>query len=516
MGGTMSVEAREATSDAWTRWQGHIINGVFPLGRLLGCSDHSGVFLTIAGGRHAAEVAIKLVPTTRALAESLLPRWKRAGTLAHPHLMRLLEWGGCQLEGLPYLYLVMEYADQTLAQLLLHRALTRDEAREMLPPMLEALAFLHARTLVQGRLKPANILVVGDQLKLASDTIRYAQEGTLSPHARSVYDPPEAQHGVGSTSSDVWGLGASVFAALTRRAPSVGGEYRDAVLLPDDFPPDFRDLVTRCLSSRPKDRPRIPELLAWVSAPPAGAAAALASQPPSLVKAEPPMPEPSTPELRATQPTEPRAAQPGAAEPSTVQPGAVEPSSALRPAPSRPHPMKLQPSHALIIAVGAILALGLAGVHALRHHHTTPSAPAQSLPASGESTAGGFQGAPPPQVRAPVAAVAAARAGGRDLPPALPTAPSALHEVIPEVPSSARRTIRGHIKVWVRLIVEQDGSVFAAATDRAGPSRYFLRLATEAAKKWTFPSVTGPSRRFVQVRFDFSRDGTTARAVTLE
>ena len=45
----------------------------------------------------------------------------------------------------------MEYADQTLAQLLLHRALTDAEAREMLLPTLDALAFLHGRNLVQGQ-----------------------------------------------------------------------------------------------------------------------------------------------------------------------------------------------------------------------------------------------------------------------------------------------------------------------------------------------------------------------------
>jgi TonB family protein len=96
------------------------------------------------------------------------------------------------------------------------------------------------------------------------------------------------------------------------------------------------------------------------------------------------------------------------------------------------------------------------------------------------------------------------------------TSLSALHEVIPDVPQSARRTIRGHVEVWVRVIVEQDGSVFAAVADRPGPSSYFQRIATEAAKKWTFPPMDTQSRRLMQVRFDFSRDGTTGRAVTLQ
>ena len=67
----------------------------------------------------------------------------------------------------------------------------------------------------------------------------------------------------------------------------------------------------------------------------------------------------------------------------------------------------------------------------------------------------------------------------------------------------------------MRVIVNQDGSVFAAVADRSGPSSYFQRAAIEAAKKWTFPPVDTPSRRMMQVRFDFSRDGTTGRAVSL-
>jgi TonB family protein len=69
--------------------------------------------------------------------------------------------------------------------------------------------------------------------------------------------------------------------------------------------------------------------------------------------------------------------------------------------------------------------------------------------------------------------------------------------------------------VWVRVLVDRDGSVSAAVVDRGGPSGYFQRLAIEAAKQWTFPPVDAPSRRTLQIRFDFSRDGTTGHAVAL-
>jgi TonB family protein len=470
----MSVEPSEVTNEVWTRWQGHVINGVFPLGRYLGCSDHSGVFLTKSAAR-PAEVAIKLVPTNRALAEAQLPRWKRAGGLVHPYLLSLFEYGGCQLEGLPYLYMVMEYADQTLAQLLLHRALTDDEAREMLLPTLDALAFLHGRNMVQGQLKPTNILVVGDQLKLASDTIRRVSEGMISTNRRTVYDSPEARNGSGSTADDIWALGVSLFEALARRPPAGLGDSGEAVVLPADLSLDFRDVVARCLSPRPQDRPSVTELVAWSSGRSAGSAPPADSQPAALV----PM-EGGTPEPAPTQPLPPQVAPEVAqSAPSTAQ--SQKPLAWLT----------------LMLAAVVILALGWTGVRALRTLRTSApppppvQAPEGSLPQTPRAAA-----PPAVEVRPPVSALS-------------------LHEVIPEVPQHVRRSIRGDIKVWVRVIVDQQGSVVAAVTDRAGPSRYFQRLAVEAAKQWTFRAADTPSRRMMQVRFDFSRDGTTGSAVAL-
>jgi TonB family protein len=69
--------------------------------------------------------------------------------------------------------------------------------------------------------------------------------------------------------------------------------------------------------------------------------------------------------------------------------------------------------------------------------------------------------------------------------------------------------------VWIRVSVDKEGRVFAVHADRPGPSHYFERLAVDAAKKWTFPPVNAPASRLMQVRFDFSRGGTTGSAVTL-
>jgi TonB family protein len=88
--------------------------------------------------------------------------------------------------------------------------------------------------------------------------------------------------------------------------------------------------------------------------------------------------------------------------------------------------------------------------------------------------------------------------------------------VIPEVKRSARETIRGTVRVSVRVIVDQEGSVLAATADDPGPSRYFERLAIQASKKWTFAPTDSEEQRIMLVRFAFTRAGTTARASSLQ
>jgi len=464
-------------SEAWTRWQGHVIHNEFPLGRFLGGSGHSGAFLTRSAAPGAPDVVIKLIPADRALAESQLPRWKRARGTVHPHLLGLQHSGGCQLDGLPYIYVVMEYADQTLSQLLQSRALTDDEAREMLRPTLDALAFLHGQNLLQGQLKPENILVVGDQLKLASDTIRRVTEGRTSARGFTAYDPPEARHSSSFPAGDIWALGVCLFEALTRRPPTGLGEPGAAVALPNDFSPAFREIVTRCLSPSPLNRPSATELMAWIRGQPVGSTADATMQP--------------TSERAPTR--------------ITSHPAALEAAQ------SGPSVTKHSNPRAWIAAMLggiAILALGWAGVRLVRSHGIPapllgPNGSPSQTPGAGEAMAADAR-----KYDSSVLPPKSSRSG-------LATSPLALHEVIPDISESSRRTIIGHIKVWIRVIVDQDGTVYAATADRMGPSRYFQRRAIEAAKQWTFPPIETQSRRLLQIRFDFSRGGTTGRAVAL-
>jgi TonB family protein len=258
-------------TEDWTKeWERRTVNGVYPLRRFLGRSNHSVVFLTECKAQNVPQAAIKILPASPALAEAQLAHWRRVATLSHPHLIRLLDAGRCQLGGHNFLFVVMDQAEQNLAQILPGRPLTSDEVRDLLPATLDALAYLHGKNLVQGGLKPPNFLVVDDQLKLASDTIRPAGERTASTAKPSVYDPPEAKNGRMSTSGDIWGLGIMLVEALTQTPPEWSRERSENVSLAANLAPEFVDTVQRCLSRDPGQRPAIAELVAqFKQAPPA-------------------------------------------------------------------------------------------------------------------------------------------------------------------------------------------------------------------------------------------------------
>src|SRR5271168_1221491 len=161
-------------AELWKSWEGRVVDGKFSLRRLLGASEHSGVFLTQR--QTSQKAAIKLIPADAKEADAQLAHWRAAAHISHPHLLAVYESGRCQMDGVAYLYLLMEYADEDLSQILPHRGLTPGEAADLLPPLLDALSYLHAKGLVHGCVKPSNVLAVGDQLRLSSDHIAPSSE----------------------------------------------------------------------------------------------------------------------------------------------------------------------------------------------------------------------------------------------------------------------------------------------------------------------------------------------------
>lgn len=219
----------------WQQREGQIVDGVFPLLRYLGGGAGGAVFLTEYGETNPRRAAIKLIPAGVVEADRL-SAWESASTLSHPHLLQILAGGDCRLEEGNYVYVVTECADENLSQVLNDRALTPEEAREMLGPVADALGYLHGKGFVHGRLTPSNIMAVGEQVKISSDTV----------------------HQGGTQADDAWSLGELLREALAPRAPG-----QDTAELPEPF----AEIVRHCLDPDPQSRWSMAEISARLVRP---------------------------------------------------------------------------------------------------------------------------------------------------------------------------------------------------------------------------------------------------------
>ena len=466
-------------TEDWTKeWERRVVNGVYPLRRFLARSSHSVVFLTECKAQNVAQAAIKILPADPALAETQLSYWRRVSTLSHPRLIRIFDTGRCELGGHKFLFVVMEYAEQNLGQILPHRGLTVDETRDLLPGVLDGLAYLHGKNLVQGACKPPNLLVVDDQLKLASDTIRPAGERHAGNAKPTVYDPPESKNGRMGTPGDMWALGITLVEALTQSPPDWSRERADAVSLPANLPPEYADAVGKCLSRSPAQRPTVGELAAQFKH-------SGAMRPESA--ATPPAPEPLVGAPPAQRFTKTR----------------------------------------FLITAGAVALMTVwiiwAGTRFFHAHAaggqpaTAPQPPlpsqlpaASQLPASQPSPWQPPGSQPRPQTSTPPAA-AAPRTAPDNPRSASPSSPI-VHQEMPDVSRTARESIHGIIKVGVRVALDRAGNVAAAALENPASSKYFTRVAVEAARKWKFVPADDQASRVWLLRFEFTRAGTAAHA----
>jgi TonB family protein len=245
-------------AENWEQWRGQMVQGKFRLDQYLGGSDRAAVFLSAGSQPGAQKAAVKLVLVSPANADAQLLRWKQAANLSHPHLMRVLEFGRCDLKGANLLYLATEYAEESLAQILPQRPLTPSEAQEMLRPVLDVLTYLHHAGFVHGHLRPSNVQAVNDQLKLSSDGIVKINEPS-GRAKRDSYDPPETATMMTSPAGDVWSVGMLLSEALTQQLPpvpsaAIANSRQEDPVVPASIPEPFQEIVGNCLLIDPRRR----------------------------------------------------------------------------------------------------------------------------------------------------------------------------------------------------------------------------------------------------------------------
>jgi TonB family protein len=241
-------------TEYWKQWEGQVIADAFPLQQYLGGDGDHAVFLTEYGQSASQKAAIKIVLGTAEDGELQIQRWSRASKLSHRHLLRILTLGRWQAGDAPLVYLVMEYADESLAQVIPVRPLTAEETRQMLEPAVSVLAYIHSQGFMHGHVRPGNIMAVGECLKISSAGLCHVGEG--SPAIQDAYSAPE---GFPSPAGDVWSLGMTLVEALTQRLPD---HSPAGAVVPETIPQPFLEIARECLLTDPKARPTFADMSA--------------------------------------------------------------------------------------------------------------------------------------------------------------------------------------------------------------------------------------------------------------
>jgi TonB family protein len=540
-------------TEASKQWEGQIVEGIFPLRQYLGGSEHSAVFLTEYSEGGPQKAAIKFSPADSATADSQISSWESAAQLSHPNLLRLFRGGRCRIESNDLLYLVMEYAEEDLSQILPQRALTPEETRDMLGPVLDALEYLHGKGFVHGDLKPANILATGDHLKLSSDAISRVGESQGGSRRVDAYDPPEAISGMLTTAADVWSLGMTLVEVLTQHLPEWQPETNREPVVPANLPAPYLEIARQCLRLEPQRRVSVVDIAARLNARVAAASVAgpIAGASSSLSPAA----------LEGQQQT-----SVGAPKyiPSMPISGEVTPQMETRP--QRPAHYKVSGARSWFLVpliVGALAFVAILTVPRLLTHRTdsqtapivasekrssqsavststesadsskpkTKPEPEPAISQTSNSTAAAApqmqQPTPPPLARDALKptsdkAIATSSASSAKAPASEEVAKSSsgrigsgrgevLDQVLPDVSPKARGTIQGKVRVSVKVHVDSAGSVSGVELDSAGPSSFFADLALQAARKWAFtpPEVDGKSVASEwKLRFEFTQKDT--------
>ncbi len=217
-------------------------------------------------------VALKMILGGAGMRQSMLDRFdaeaKAIARFQHENIVRIFETG--QHNGMPYFSL--EFIDgPTLSDELRGGPMSPEKAATILHSVARALHYAHERNIIHRDIKPANVLLTVDGVPKVSDfglAREIERDQSLSQDGAVVGTPgymaPEqarAAENIGPP-ADIWGMGAMLYAMLTARAPFVGSNPGESVMMllrEEPVPPSKlrlkvpADLETICLKCLEKD-----------------------------------------------------------------------------------------------------------------------------------------------------------------------------------------------------------------------------------------------------------------------
>ncbi len=247
--------------------------------------DHYRIELLIdvggMGGVYLAEdtavgrkVALKLL--MRGSVDRFEQETQTAAALEHPSIVRL--YGTGYFESLPYY--VMEYVSGETLQAKIDKAtdsgLPPHEAAKLIAEVARAVAYAHSQKVLHRDLKPSNIFISEDGKPRIGDfgLARFIDRDSILTRTGDVFGSPAymaPEQTLGndqetSPATDVYGLGATLYACLVGRPPFQGEPYWEVFELVKSsdpvppsrleagIPPDLETICLKCLEKDPNER----------------------------------------------------------------------------------------------------------------------------------------------------------------------------------------------------------------------------------------------------------------------
>jgi eukaryotic-like serine/threonine-protein kinase len=233
----------------WTRLQGTILEGGYQLETILAAEESGATFKVRVLGDAAANAFAKLFVATASEAEEQTAAWESTRRCQDQHLAAPLGAGQTQVEVATLAYVVLKRPDETLDAAVRERALTKEEAGDVLLALIRGMDELHSHGLVHGCISPEQILALGESIKLSTECVRRAGVAPTLQLPRARYRAPESVGANVTASADIWCMGATLVEILTQQRCEENCIEQAASL-----PAPFDVIARRCLDPDPEGR----------------------------------------------------------------------------------------------------------------------------------------------------------------------------------------------------------------------------------------------------------------------
>ena len=261
-----------------TATPGAIIGGCYQVAREIGRGGMGIVYEAddLALSRKVALKRMKEDLRARAAdKDRFLEEARTVAALRHPNIVEIFSI----FEEGDDLYLVFEFVPGMSLDEHLYRQkkLGPLEARDILKPVCEALAYAHAHKVIHRDLKPGNIMLAEDgSIKVMDFGLARQAKDTLSHLTRAdaagtpAYMAPEMERGLVRKESDLYMLGGVLYEMLTGQPPFLGEDLHRRKLagalqppshLAEGLPPALDAVIAKAMAPDPEQRYKSPSEL---------------------------------------------------------------------------------------------------------------------------------------------------------------------------------------------------------------------------------------------------------------